>query len=65
MPFNDVHLDKATYVWPPANTPPVRSIITLLNVRPWLLCIVIAHANLIGNCIKYPISSSSIFVPCY
>ena len=61
MPSSDLHLDSATYACPPANIPPEKSMATLLNVNPWLLCIVIAHASLMGNCVNTPNSSSSIF----
>ena len=49
IPSSDVHRLSATYVCPPANTPPVKSMFTLRNVSPWLLCTVMAHASRMGN----------------
>ena len=45
MPDNVVHLLKATYTCPAANACPA-SIIAFSKVNPWLLCMVIAQANL-------------------
>ena len=33
------------------------------NVNPWLLCIVIAQANAIGNCVQEPLSIASTLSP--
>ena len=61
MPSREVQRLKATYACPPANTPPVKSTTTRLKVRPWLLCMVIAHARRMGYWMNTPNSSSSIF----
>ena len=34
IPSSDVQRERATYVCPPANTPPAKSILTLLKVSP-------------------------------
>ena len=58
-PSNEVQRLKATYTWPAAKEEPASSM-AFWKVRPWLLWMVMAHARRIGNCIKDPISSSSI-----
>ena len=60
IPSSDVHRLSATYACPPANTPPVKSMTTLLKVSPWLLWTVMAHASRTGYWVKVPNSSSSI-----
>ena len=61
IPSSEVQRLRATYACPPANTPPVKSMITRLNVSPWLLCTVMAQASRMGYWVKVPSSSSSIF----
>ena len=57
----EVHLDIATYNWPWVKTGVLRSTPTYLTDCPWDLLIVIAKANLTGNCLRWkwnPIASS-------
>ena len=58
-PSNVLQRLSATYVCPWANEC-CASMMACSKVSPWLLCMVTAHANRRGNCLKVPSTSSSI-----
>src|SRR3989344_5408639 len=64
IPSSVLHLLSATYNCPCAKAPLPTSIITLSNVLPWLLWIVIAQARRNGNWVKSPTSSCKISPLC-
>ena len=60
MPSSEVQRLSATYACPPANTPPVKSITTLLKVNLNFWWTVMAQASRMGYWAKLPSTSSSI-----
>ena len=55
-PSRLVQRESATYSWPLAKVPPVRSTTTRSRVWPWDLWMVIAQASFIGSWVKVPIT---------